>query len=223
MRLRRKPGITDKLDNMRELVLPDPHQYRSHWNRLFANDHPLHLELGTGKGGFISGLAKLNPSVNYIGVERVPDILYLAALKLAEEEMPNVRLLMVDAEYLLDIFAEGEVNRLYLNFSDPWPKARHAKRRLTHPNFLALYRRLLPPGGEIHLKTDNPDLFEYSLLSLAQEGFSLRRITYDLHHSPVQDNVMTEYEKRFSDLGQPIYRLEAITPTVSTPYTVNLK
>lgn len=214
MRLRRKQGITDKLNMMNQLVLQNPHQYRGEWKQLFGNDNPLQLELGTGKGGFIHGLAKQSPQNNYIGIERVPDILYIAACKLEGEKLPNVRLLMVDAEYLLDIFAPGEVTRLYLNFSDPWPKAKHAKRRLTHPDFLGLYRRLLAPGGEIHLKTDNLDLFEYSLLSLAQEGFSLQHITYDLHNSSVTDNIMTEYEKRFSDLDQPIYRLEALSPLI---------
>lgn len=214
MRLRRKPGIIEKLDRMNQLVLSNPHQYQGKWTSVFANDNPLHVELGTGKGGFISGLSQLNPQINYIGIEKVPDILYLAATKLTLDSRPNVRLLMVDAEDLLDVFEPGEITRIYLNFSDPWPKTRHAKRRLTHPDFLKSYQGLLPPGGEIHFKTDNLDLFEYSLLSLVEVGFSLRRITYDLHQSGMANNVMTEYEKRFSDLGQPIYRVEALTPLV---------
>jgi len=124
---------------------------------------------------------------------------------------------MVDSENLQEIFAPGEISRIYLNFSDPWPKKRHAKRRLTHPRFLQIYQSLLPPGGEIHLKTDNLDFFEYSLLSFVSQGFSLRRITYDLHRSSVKNNVMTEYEKRFSSLGQPIHRVEAITPLAADP------
>lgn len=215
MRMRRKPGVMEKLASLSELVLTNPHQYQSKWTSVFANDNPIHLELGTGKGGFITGLSQLNPQINYIGIERVPEILYLAATKLVMDPRPNVRLLMVDGEDLLDVFQPGEISRIYLNFSDPWPKTRHVRRRLTHPDFLKIYQSLLPPGGEIYFKTDNLGLFEYSLLSLVKMDFSLRRITYDLHKSGIAQNVMTEYEKKFSDLGQPIYRVEALTPIVT--------
>lgn len=215
MRLRRKPGVLEKLESFDGLVLSNPHHYRGKWDRVFCSNKPIHLELGTGKGGFISSISQLNPEVNYVGIERVPGIIYQAAVKIAGESRSNVRLIVADAGHLPEIFARGEISRIYLNFSDPWPKKRHAKRRLTHPFFLQIYRELLPPGGEIHLKTDNQNFFEYSLDSIAESGLSLGRICYDLHHSCITDNVMTEYEKRFSDLGQPIYRLEAYTPSLT--------
>lgn len=212
MRLRKKAGVTDKLAEMPQLVLARPEQYKGQWQQVFNNERRIHLELGTGKGNFICGMARLYPQVNFIGVERIPDILYLAAKKVMAEEWPNVRLLMVDAVNLLEIFQTAEISRIYLNFSDPWPKTRHAKRRLTHADFLNIYQQILPLGGEIHFKTDNHNLFEFSLLQMVQAGFSLSRISYDLHQSGFAPNIMTEYEQRFSELGQPIYRLEAFTP-----------
>jgi len=212
MRLRRKPGIQEKLAAIPRLVLAEPKQYYGQWKQVFANDNPLHLEIGTGKGSFISGMAQLNPRINYIGIERVADIIYKAAEKIVNSDLTNVRLIMVDARDIPEIFQPGEVSRLYLNFSDPWPKKRHAKRRLTHPDFLRIYQQLLPPNGEIHLKTDNKDFFEYSLQTMSEAGFILQNVTYDLHKSGFGPNVMTEYEMRFSQLGQPIYRLEALMP-----------
>ncbi|MFY9173748.1 MAG: tRNA (guanosine(46)-N7)-methyltransferase TrmB [Peptococcia bacterium] len=215
MRLRKKAGINEKLAALPQLILTKPQQYYGNWAKVFGNEQPIHLEIGTGKGSFICGMAKLYPQINFIGIERVPEIIYLASKKVIAEGLPNVRLLMEDAANLQEIFKPGEVERLYLNFSDPWPKTRHARRRLTHPDFLGIYKKVLPPGGAIHLKTDNHDFFEYSLLRLVQEGFSLSHISYDLHKSGYTPNIMTEYEQRFSSLGQPIYRLEAFTAQIT--------
>lgn len=209
MRMRRKKDIMTVLERAADIVLPNPADYRGRWQQVFGNPNPLHLELGTGKGAFISAISRTNPGINYVGVERVPEIIYAAAQKVKAGGGNNVRLVMLDAELLPFCFEPGKIARIYLNFSDPWPKARHEKRRLTHPRFLQLYQSILAADGEIHLKTDNLDFFEYSLSTLAGEGFSLREVTYDLHHSCFEGNVVTEYESKFSALGQPIYRLEA--------------
>lgn len=200
------------LETKKDLVLPKPADYLGRWQQVFGNANPLHLELGTGKGAFISAISRIYPHVNYVGIERVPEILYAAANKVLEAGWGNIRLVMLDAEMLPACFAPGEIARIYLNFSDPWPKARHEKRRLTHPRFLHLYKSLLPRGGEIHLKTDNGDFFEYSLSSFVQEGFSLQEVSYDLHNSTYMGNVLTEYEARFTSMGHPIYRCEAVAP-----------
>ncbi|MFZ5753377.1 MAG: tRNA (guanosine(46)-N7)-methyltransferase TrmB [Bacillota bacterium] len=210
MRLRKKPGVQNKLQEMRELVIPNPEVNKGNWHAVFGNTNPLHVELGTGKGTFITTLAGINPEINYLGVEKVPDILYIAAKKAIAQCLPNLRFLHMDVENLPFIFEDGEVDRIYLNFSDPWPKKRHSKRRLTHRHFLEIYKKVLKKPGEIHLKTDNQGFFEFSLNEFSEMGFRLRNITFDLHNSGFSGNVMTEYEERFVNLGQPIYRCEAI-------------
>lgn len=211
MRLRKKPGMRDKV-TAHEFVFQEPGERKGNWAKVFGNDNDIHLELGTGKGGFINTMAQINTDINYIGVERVPDILYTALQRFLEEPKENLRLILADVEELPQFFARGEIERIYLNFSDPWPKLRHAKRRLTYSKYLEIYEYLLVRGGQIHLKTDNLDFFEYSLTSFNEKGFSLGKITYDLHNSGFRGNIMTEYELRFSGRGQPIYRLEAFTP-----------
>ncbi len=211
MRLRRKTNIQEKLEQMAGFVFTEPTALSGGWRNIFGNNRSLHVELGTGKGAFITETAAVNPEINYVALEKVPDIIYEAALKRKLSGLENIYLILDDVELLPYYFKPVEVARIYLNFSDPWPKTRHEKRRLTHRRFLEVYKAILKADGEIHLKTDNAVFFEYSLLSLAEAGFSLRHITYDLHRTYEPENqIMTEYEKRFVSLGQPIYRCEAI-------------
>jgi len=191
-----------------EYVIPEPERYKGKWNEVFGNDNPIHLEVGTGKGKFITEMAKLHPHINFIGVELYDSVIVSALKKLLETELPNVKLLQVNAKDLRNFFAKGEVSRIYLNFSDPWPKKRHEKRRLTHKNFLEIYEDILIDKGEIHLKTDNQAFFEYSLLSFSAYGLLLKDISLDLHNSDFEGNIMTEYEEKFSEKGNRIYRCE---------------
>ncbi len=210
MRLRNKPWAEDYLNEHQDLVVPNPEDYKGRWNELFGNDNPVHIEVGTGKGQFITGMAKANPDINYIGIELFDSVIVIAAKKAVDAGQPsNLRLLNVNGDKLEEYFAKGDVSRVYLNFSDPWPKTRHAKRRLTHANFLGLYENVLIDEGEIHFKTDNRGLFEFSLMSLTDYGMQLKLVSLDLHNDDVEDNIMTEYEEKFSSKGQPIYRLEA--------------
>ncbi|STO13400.1 tRNA (guanine-N(7)-)-methyltransferase [[Flavobacterium] thermophilum] len=212
MRLRNKPWAKDKIAAYPHYVIPDPEARRGRWRELFGNERPIHIEIGTGKGKFITEMAKLHPDINFIGIELYPSVLVSALDKLIESELPNVRLLNANAKDVGAFFADGEVSRIYLNFSDPWPKKRHEKRRLTYRDFLALYERILTEDGDIHLKTDNQSFFEYSLVSLSQYGFVLAAVQLDLHRSGVEGNVMTEYEEKFSAKGNRIYRCEAVRP-----------
>lgn len=213
MRLRKKPWITEAIQEYENIVIPA--RDGGEWQSVFGRNAPLHVELGIGKGRFITEMAANNPGVNYIGIEAQQDVLYYAAQKVADRGLGNVRLLVFDINNILAIFQPGEVWRFFINFCDPWPKNRHAKRRLTHSRFLAMYRNLLRPGGELHFKTDNERLFEFSLNEFAASGLGLRNISLDLHHSSFQGNVMTEYEAKFSALGMKIFRCEAIFPPLS--------
>lgn len=211
MRTRFKPWAADLMKAHPEILIPNPEQQKGKWHEVFGNNNPLHIEAGTGKGRFIIGMAKQNPSINYIGIELFDSVIVSALETILEEEggIPNLRLLRVNAKDLTEFFEKGEVDRLYLNFSDPWPKKRHAKRRLTHDTFLKLYETVLPENGEIHFKTDNRGLFEYSLTSVSEYGMLLKYVSLDLHAGAPEWNIMTEYEEKFSKKGQPIYRLEA--------------
>ena len=192
-------------------VVQNPEDYKGKWSELFHNNHPLHIEIGMGKGQFIHTLASENPDINYIGIEMYSRVLYRALEKQTAEEKPNLYFLRFDAKYLADIFAEHEVDRIYLNFSDPWPKDRHAMRRLTSSRFLGLYDQILADGGIVEFKTDNQPLFDFSLESVKESGWTLLMQTRDLHHSEfAEGNVMTEYEAKFSAMGNPIYKLEAV-------------
>ncbi len=211
MRLRRKPWIAQALGEYRDIVLPGPDEsLQGNWREIFGRQAALYVELGTGRGQFISELAARHPEINFIGLESQRDVLYNAALKVRERQLINVRLLVFDINNILSIFAAGEVDRLYINFCDPWPKVRHAKRRLTHTRFLEKYKTILISGGELHFKTDNRLLFEYSLEQFALQGLTTKQITFDLHGSGVSDNIMTEYEAKFSQLGSKINRCEVI-------------
>lgn len=208
MRQRNKPWAKDKLAEYPQYVISEPEKYKGKWNEAFDKDQPLHIEIGTGKGRFITGMAKANPDINYIGIELAESVIVSALDRIIEEELPNIKLLNVNANDLRDYFEKGEVNRIYLNFSDPWPKKRHAKRRLTHRSFLDIYEDVLVDKGEIHFKTDNQGLFESSLMSFSDYGMLLTFVSLDLHNSDYEGNIMTEYEEKFSSRGSRIFRCE---------------
>ena len=208
MRLRHKPWAKEKLLQYPQYVIQNPETIKGKWNEEFQNDHPLHIEVGTGKGQFIYGMAKANPEINYIGIEMQDSVIVSALDKIIEDPVPNLKLLNIDGTNLQDYFAKDDVERVYLNFSDPWPKNRHEKRRLTYKTFLKLYEEILVDNGEIHFKTDNQGLFEYSLRSFSEYGLILKFVSLDLHNSDYENNIMTEYEEKFSARGQRIYRSE---------------
>ncbi len=209
MRLRSIPGATEKLETHPK-VIKDEKNLKGKWHELFGNDHPIHIEIGMGKGQFISTLARQNPHVNYVGFEKFTNVLVRALGNLDDKDIGNLYAIRMDVEEILDVFEEGEIERIYLNFSDPWPKDRHDKRRLTHHGFLERYEKVLSSGGKICFKTDNETLFDYSSEEMEKYGWKTEKITRNLHHSPyVEGNVMTEYEEKFVGLGMPIYRLEA--------------
>lgn len=189
-------------------VVQEPEVYKGKWSELFHNEHPLHIEIGMGKGQFIHQLAEQNPEINYIGIEMYSSVLYRALEKREQSELNNLYFLRFDAKYLCDIFAADEVSRIYLNFSDPWPKDRHAKRRLTSTGFLEIYDRILKKDGYVQFKTDNRDLFDFSVETVNESScWKIKELTYDLHHSEfLPGNIMTEYESRFVAEGKPICR-----------------
>ena len=209
MRMRKKKNCAARIERCGDIRITDPENHKGKWNEVFGNDNPIHVEIGCGKGSFIVGMAKMYPDVNFIAIEKVEDVIVMAMEKAIANEIENVRFMDLDAERIEEFFEKGEIKRIYLNFSDPWKKGKQAKRRLTHKNFLDRYKKVLNSGDYIWFKTDNQKLFEFSLNSFCAEGFKLRNITLDLHKSGFEGNVITEYEQRFMDLGQPIYRLEA--------------
>ncbi|MCL1950611.1 MAG: tRNA (guanosine(46)-N7)-methyltransferase TrmB [Turicibacter sp.] len=212
MRLRKIKGAAEFIASHPGIVIGDPKSLKGKWSTAFEKDQPLSIEVGMGKGQFIIGMARLHPEQNFIGIEKFDSVLIRAIEKILESEpLPNLKLLMVDAENLKDIFEAGEVAHVYLNFSDPWPKPRHAKRRLTHEAFLGIYKTIMDPSGTLAFKTDNRLLFEYSLKSITDFGMGLKDVAFDLHaRVGLEWNIKTEYEEKFSALGQPIYRLEAL-------------
>ncbi|MCP3762448.1 tRNA (guanosine(46)-N7)-methyltransferase TrmB [Domibacillus sp. A3M-37] len=209
MRLRNKPWAREKINAYPQYIIPQPEEAKGRWNEFFGNDNPIHIEVGTGKGQFVTGMAKQNPHINYIGIEMYESVIITALDRLIEADLPNMKLLDVDGAKLMNYFEKGEVSRVYLNFSDPWPKTRHAKRRLMYKTFLSLYESIMPDDGEVHFKTDNQGLFEFSLKSFSEYGMLLTFVSLDLHNSGYEGNVMTEYEEKFSAKGQRIYRSEA--------------
>ena len=178
------------------------------WNKIFGNIQPIHIEIGMGKGKFIHTMAKEHPDINYVGIEKYSSVLIRAVHKMEAEELPNLKFLRMDAEDITNVFAAGEVDRIYLNFSDPWPKDRHAKRRLPSKEFLARYDVVLNCDGRLEFKTDNRELFDFALAELAWAGWCEETVTYDLHGDEVlmRENVMTEYEEKFSGMGKPIFK-----------------
>lgn len=209
MRMRKKKNCAARIERCGDIRITDPEAHKGKWSEVFGNDNPIHVEIGCGKGSFVVGMAKMYPDVNFIAIEKVEDVIVMAMEKAIENEVKNVLFMDLDAERIEDFFEKGEIERIYLNFSDPWKKSKQAKRRLTHKNFLDRYKKVLNSGDYIWFKTDNRKLFEFSLNSFCAEGFKLQNITLDLHDSGFEGNVITEYEQRFIDLGQPIYRLEA--------------
>ncbi|SFC58584.1 tRNA (guanine-N7-)-methyltransferase [Bacillus sp. OV322] len=209
MRVRNKPWAESRMNDFPQYMIQQAESHKGKWHEVFGNNNPLYIEVGTGKGRFITEMAKAHPDVNFLGIELNRNVLVTALDLLIEEELPNLKLMVENAAELQKCFAKGEVSRVYLNFSDPWPKTRHAKRRLTHSSFLSVYEDILPEKGEIHFKTDNQGLFESSLLSISQYGMLLTFISLDLHNSDYEGNIMTEYEEKFSSKGSRIYRLEA--------------
>lgn len=209
MRLRNVPGARETIIE-NKFSIQQPEQMKGKWAEVFQNDHPIHIEVGMGKGQFIIEMVRRNPEVNYIGIEKYSSVLVRAVEKLEDFEQDNLRLIRMDAENIEEVFDKDEVDRIYLNFSDPWPKDRHAKRRLTSTRFLERYDNILTPEGRVMFKTDNKDLFDFSLEQVEEAGWILENHTYDLHHSEYNEgNVMTEYEEKFSAKGNPICRLVA--------------
>ena len=209
MRQRNKPWADDFLQENTHLVIPNPSKNKGKWQELFDNDNPIHVEIGTGKGQFIVGMAKQYPDINFIGIELAKSVIVTAAQKVQASGQENIRLIQENAENVNEIFTPNEVATIYLNFSDPWPKNRHEKRRLTSKSFLERYENLLHPEGDLTFKTDNRGLFEYSLVSFSEYGMLFREVSLDLHKINDPENVMTEYEEKFSAKGQPIYRCTA--------------
>ena len=209
MRMRKKKNLDARWERCERYLIENPESMKGKWAEFFGNDREIHLEIGCGKGGFITGMAQKYPDINFIAVEKVRDVMVMAMEKAADAQLSNVVFMDMDAEKIEDIFEKGEISRIYLNFSDPWKKNKQAKRRLTHKRFLDRYKNVLPLGGYVWFKTDNRALFEFSLNSFAEEDFKMRNISLDLHNSKFEDNVMTEYETRFSEMGMPIYRVEA--------------
>jgi len=210
MRQRYKPWADDFLNDHQALIIPNPAEHQGKWQELFSESQPIHLEIGTGKGQFLVGMAKQHPDINFIGIELVKSIIVTAGEKALDADLDNLILIHADANQLLEYFTVDEITTIYLNFSDPWPKNRHEKRRLTFSAFLTQYQEVLVPEGEIILKTDNRGLFEYSLVSFSGYGMLLEEVNLDLHVIDDPLNIMTEYEEKFSAKGQPIYRCRAL-------------
>ena len=209
MRLRNVPGSRDMIAENPYTIKNETEQ-KGKWHEVFGNSNPIHIEIGMGKGQFLMTLAGQNPDINYVGIEKYSSVLVRALEKQQELELPNIKFIRMEAENIADVFDKNEVARIYLNFSDPWPKDRHAKRRLTPLQFLQRYEQILQPDGHLIFKTDNRDLFDFSLEQVEEApNWTLLNHTFDLHHSEyVEGNIMTEYEQRFVEKGNAICRME---------------
>ncbi|MNI40265.1 tRNA (guanine-N(7)-)-methyltransferase [compost metagenome] len=218
MRLRGRKGIRENLEQQQDLVVLDPREYKGRWSEVFGNNHPIHIELGMGKGKFISGMSVKYPESNFVGMDMYDELIRRASEKVRniwqeqnQSEPASVRLALGNIESIEEFFAPGEIQRIYLNFSDPWPKKKHGRRRLTHPRFLDKYRTLLNEEGEIHFKTDSRELYEFSLNAFSACGMQMRNISLNLHGDDInEEHVMTEYETKFVGQGMPIYRCEVV-------------
>ena len=207
MRLKNVKGSAEAVSKS-EYVIIEPDIYKGKWNTVFKNDNPIQIEIGMGKGKFITSLAKLNPNINYIGIEKYSSVLIRAVEKQEELKLENLIFIRMDAEKIEDVFIKDEINKIYLNFSDPWPKDRHSKRRLTSKEFLKRYDQILKKEGIIEFKTDNKGLFEFSLEEAPIAGWNIIEWTDNLHESEMsKGNVMTEYEEKFSSMGNFIYKM----------------
>ncbi len=225
MRLRNIPGSDEVLQQSAYVIKgegdPDPGQpyatpteWKGHFSEIFGNDHPIHIEIGMGKGRFITRMAELHPEINYVGIERYSSVLVRAVQRVEGGRFPNLRFLCLDAALLDQVFAPGEVDRIYLNFSDPWPKDRHAKRRLPGKAFLAVYEHILAADGQIEFKTDNRPLFDFAIEQAKEAGWQIEVCTFDLHGDAAlcEGNVMTEYEEKFTAKGNPICKYVITVP-----------
>ena len=211
MRRRKKKGADLKLLSFENLLIKgDEIDFKGNWNEKFQNDNPIHVEFGTGRGKFLTTLAKQNPNINYIAMEMKEEVLLKAVEKAVENELNNILFIWGDVNNILDYFDKGELSRVYINFCDPWPKKRWYKRRLTYRGFLENYKNLLNDDGEIHFKTDNEKLFEFSLNEFSEANLKLKNITLDLANSDYEGNVTTEYEDKFMSYGMKIYRVEGL-------------
>lgn len=210
LRLRNVPGSREAIAES-NLAINEPQVLKGKWNEEFGNNNPIRIEIGMGKGRFITQLALENPDINYVGIEKYSSVLIRAIEKCQDIEVPNLRFIRMEAEYICDVFNKEEVDRIYLNFSDPWPKDRHAKRRLTSKQFFGRYDNILKKDGVVEFKTDNDLLFQFSLEQVPEAGWNLVAQTWDLHNDSemVKGNVMTEYESKFSQMGNPIHKLVA--------------
>ena len=213
-RVRKQPGTREALMQYAPIVVLEPEQHKGKWQDVFGNANPIQMEVGMGKGKFISTMARQHPEINFIGVEVIEEVLLDAVKRMnrAEGIPENLRLVWINASLLEDLFLPGEVDRIFLNFSDPWPKTRHAKRRLTHKGLLDQYAAILKSEGQVHFKTDNQGLFEFSLNEFCACGWRLQNIQLDMYQKLPEGNVATEYETKFHNQGMPIYRLEAVKP-----------
>lgn len=210
MRLRNVPGARGVMEES-EFVFTQPKGMRGTWHKVFGNDNVIHIEIGMGKGQFITTMAQSNPDINYIGIEKYSSVLLRAVEKQNELQLANLKFIRMDAENIKEVFGMHETDRIYLNFSDPWPKDRHAKRRLTSRQFFERYDYILSPKGEVCFKTDNIDLFNWSIEEIRETKWNIISQTHNLHADKIlnEGNVMTEYEEKFSALGNPICRLVA--------------
>lgn len=208
MRMRNKPWAIDYLESNDQLVDVN-NNYSKKIKEFFSKDQPLHIEVGTGMGTFITTLAQNNPDINYVGIEIDKNVMIRVTEKVVDLGLENVRLVLLDANKLMDYFNENEVDKVYLNFSDPWPKNRHAKRRLTHSNFLSSYKQLLKENSIVEFKTDNRGLFEFSLISMNTYGMKFENLNLDVHADEPETNIRTEYEEKFSQRGHKIYWIQA--------------
>ncbi len=221
MRMRRKKNLDERIEACREVMLymqcqnehandPLSEEFFADSRKTFGNDNPLFLEIGCGKGGFAIEFARQNPDINLVAVEKTPNVLITGMEEQMKLRLPNLKFCLGQAEYLEHLFHDNAIDRIFLNFSCPFPKKSYAIHRLTHARFLEIYRKVMKKNAEIHQKTDNMHFFEFSIEQLSNNGFPLKNVSLDLHNSGFQGNIMTEYEKRFTELGQPIYRLEAV-------------
>jgi tRNA (guanine-N7-)-methyltransferase len=206
MRLRNVKGASEKIKNSKYIIL-NPEKYKGNYKNIFNNNNPICIEIGTGKGKFIRDMALNNPSINFIGIEKFDSVIVRALEKIEELDIPNLRMIRMDATEIENVF-EKEIDTIYLNFSDPWPKKRHAFRRLTSKTFLERYNNLFSGKKHIIFKTDNRHLFEFSIKELTDYGYTIDNICLDLYNEDTNDNISTEYEDKFHDKGMPIYKIE---------------
>ncbi len=222
MRMRKKKNLNERLERVSEILFISDIEYENRnfktaikekeyidFNAWFKSDKPLFLEIGCGKGKFACEYAKAHPEINLIALERSANVIVQACETALEENIPNLRFIKAGAEYIEKYIKDQSIERIFLNFSCPFPKAKYASHRLTHQGFLNIYKRIMKKGAEIHQKTDNMHFFEFSIEHLSKEGFAIKNVSLDLHNSEFEGNIETEYEHRFASLGQPIYRLEA--------------